>query len=243
MRDNLEQFNKKLKAALNMSHPSKPYISLNLLGEFLTTNPKRQRRILEQLKYPDDNKYPYVGNEAKEAIKKYILKDFDEKVLNKCIKQYQGKEGSSASTQGQIDSSIEGLELVLNGNADINSSYTYTEYKGDNPKLTIQGVEVSVNPDLIIRFTSRNVNYVGALKIHLSKSSPIKELGGKYITTILYYFVDKYIKQDNESVKEKYCLSFDVHTDSIIECPKGVKNRWNEIEAGCMNIAAIWDTI
>lgn len=222
---------------------TKPHISVNLLGEFLTTNAKRQRRILEQLKYPDDNRFAFGHNYAREAAKRYLIKGFDENIVLKCIKKYQGMEPTSPSNEGVINSSIEGLNIILNGNADLNSSFDYQKYEGDNPKIDIKGVEVSVKPDLVIRSISRKKKYVGAFKFHMSKNSPVKPEGGKYIATILYYFTEQFIKNPDESVKHNHCLSFDVPTDSLVECPKGVKNRWDEIEAGCMNIAAMWDGI
>lgn len=226
-----------------MAQKEYPHLTVNKLGEFITANPKRQRRILEQLKYPKDNAFGFSHKEAREAVKLFFIKEFEEGIITDCIEALERKVTDSEHAQNQINASIEGLEAVLDGNSDFNSNFVFEFYEGDNPKLIIEGVEVSVYPDLIIRSISRKVKYVGAMKLHMSKSFPVPEEGGKYIAAVLYRFVEKHVKKRGENVKTSHCLSYDIHTDSLVECPAAVKRRWDDIEAACMNIAAIWDSI
>lgn len=81
----------------------KPKMTVNKLGEFLTANPARQRKILELLKYPKDNKFASTSySEAREAIKKYLLSGFEEQIILDSISALSGKEASSDYQLGMI---------------------------------------------------------------------------------------------------------------------------------------------
>lgn len=242
MAKQLSDFNKKLQQAMGVRRDH-PRMSVNKLGEFLTTtSPKRQRKILEQLKYPDEHRFTFTGyNEARSAINSYILNGFDEQILLDAIAVQEGK--SELERDNFTDSSIKALTQVLESNALSDSGFAFLPYEGDNPKLNIQGVEVSVYPDFIVHSeTSRN-SYIGALKIHLSQSGHFGDEGAKFISSIIYDFVDKHVEKGDRALRNTNCLSYDVFTDSFIECPRSIVRRWQDIEAGCQNIVAIWDSI
>jgi hypothetical protein len=238
----LSDFNKKLKIAMGIKN--KPNISVNKLGEFLTASAKRQRRILQQLKYPKASRYGATAyQETREAIKRYFLNDFNFKTIEDVIDDLENKIASSDWNQDMIDSSIEALELIADSDHSSLSDFIFEPYNGSNPRMNIEGVEVSVYPDLVIRSKGKGNNFVGALKIHITKNFKLDIEGSKYIAAIIYAFVEKDIMGKSETVKQKLCVSYDVFSDTFVECPVSVKRRWEDIEAGCKNIVAIWDTI
>ena len=102
MTDRMSEFNENLKKAMFMDK-KKPNITINKLGEFLTTTPKRQRKILEQFKYPKENKFTFTGyNEAREAIKQYFIKGMDEAILLECLDVLDSKESNNDYQQAMI---------------------------------------------------------------------------------------------------------------------------------------------
>jgi len=221
---------------------SKPRMTVNKLGEFLTASPKKQRSILTALKYPGENKFRFTGyNEARRAIKNYLLNGCDNQILLDCIIALEAKDEDEKDNF--TDSSIEALTKVLESDKLDVEGFTYLPYEGDNPKLNIRGVEVSVYPDFIFHSESRGNEFTGAGKIHLSKDGYFGEEGGKYITTMIYSFVENHVDLADRSIKHSNCISYDVFTDSIADCPRSIARRWQNIEAGCENITAIWDSI
>lgn len=221
----------------------KPKMTVNKLGEYLIANPARQRRILEQLKYPLKNKFGAVAHsEAREAIKKYLINEFDENIINDCIGFLKDREGGSDHLKNMDRSSILMLKHILDSENLEHEKFNYEPYAGDNPKIFVQDVEVSIYPDIIVHSTARGINNVGALKIHLGKAV-LTEEGGKYIAAILWKFTDEFIVDNNQSNKADHNISYDVFSDSFIGCPASVTKRWQVIEAGCKNIIAIWDSI
>jgi hypothetical protein len=225
---------------------SKPVLTVNKLGEYITASPSRKRRILQQLKYPQKSGYgtPPEYNIARQAIKEYFVNGFEESYIDDAMEELNNKTPNNDWHSAIIGSAILALETVRDYDYSNYSDWTFREYKGSNPKMNIKGVEISVNPDLIIEGSSRGQDYIGAFKIHISKSGKLTEEGGKYVSAVVYKFVeDEIIPDESDPVKEKFCLSFDVFTNSLVECPKNVVRRWDDIEAECQNIMAIWDSI
>ena len=231
---------------MKIKENKQPKITVNKLGEFLVAPPKRQRRILEQLKYPKDNAFgftPYA--DVREAIKKYFINTFDESIISDAILVLENKleEDEISDWQRSVNaSSIEALEAVLDSE-NINTSLEYGEYKGENPKLVIHGVEISINPDLIINSTVRGKDCIGSVKIHISKNSKNNEEGSKYIAALLNDFTVNHLCADQKISKNEYSISYDVFNDTFVESPKAIKKRMGDIEAGCMNIRDIWESI
>lgn len=227
-----------------MNEKSTPKISVNKLGEFLTANHHRQRKILESFKYPNDNRFTYTYySDARRAIIAYFQSKFNHDILEKCIGFLHGKEKSNDFQEIEISSSIEALELVLNTDS-IDESFEYSLYDNINNTLIIEGVEIIVNPEILIRKpNSKGESKFGIGKIHISKNTELSMETSKYIAAILYLYAEKNIQYENETLDNKLCLSYDIFRDNIISCPNGVKRITNDVVAGCKNINAIWDSI
>lgn len=223
---------------------NEPKITVNKLGEFLVAPAARQRRILEQLKYPKDNKFGATAHtEAREALKEYFISGFDKTILSDCIQALKDKKGLTDYMQKVNNSSIEMLEGVLEINSDYFSGYSYYKYQGNNEKMMINGVEISVYPDLMVEYTYRDKDYIGAFKLHLSKSSNFGKEGGNYIAVLLNHYTSEFIIPENKVVKPSCSISYDVPKGDFIKCPASTAVRWNDIKAGCKTISDIWDSI
>lgn len=222
-----------------------PKMTVNKLGEFLVAPPKRQRRILEQLKYPKDNAFSLVYSDVREVIKKYFISDFDEKILARGIKSNSAKLKDKKSTDWQKTvavASIEALQKVQDFYFDI-SNLSFEEYTGKNPKVMIHGVEVSIMPDLIVKSSTKTKELIGSFKIHISKNSKSDENACLYVATLLHNYSIDQLEEIGITAKNENSISYDVFKEIFVESPKSFKRRMDDIEAGCMNIKAIWDSI
>lgn len=221
-----------------------PKISVNKLGEYIVASPLRQRRILEQLKYPEESKYGSTAHyDARKAIIRYLCSGFKDKAINLCIKKLEKAVPKSEYQKNMFLASIEALNNVLNSDS-IDKNLSFAAYNGDNPKIEINGVSISVNPDVVVLSSNRNGISFGALKIHLSKSFTLTEESSKYVAALLYYFMDNTSCHGiTHPLKASNCISYDAFTDRAIVCPNSTKRRIGDIEACCANIASIWDGI
>lgn len=222
-----------------------PNISVNKLGEYLVANASRQRRILEQFKYPEVTTYGYAPyKDPRAAIKEYFINNFDKTIIEDCILTLNSKSPFSEHQKNIIASELEALNMVLKSNAIRKSGFEYIGYSGDNERVNISGVDISVYPDLIVKSKVKGEDVIGALKIHLSKTGKFGVDGAGYITVLLHEYISKHVaKELGLSSRSKNSFSYDVFTDSFVQCPEGVKRRKEDIEAGCKAIAAIWNAI
>lgn len=221
---------------------SKPKISLNKLGEYLQANPQRRKKIVSDAKNPKAFIVTRYGD-AREAIKNYFTSGFNEEVLNASIEAHETKDTASVFQEQDQALSIELLEVMLDLDLPDLSDFSVNTYEGANPKLDISGVDVSVNPDLIIRGDYRGQKVVGAIKLHISKSNQLDEEGAKNVATMLKEFVENHIAKDDEKVHLPLCISVDTFGKSVGTAPKSFKRRMTHISSACEEIALWWDTV
>lgn len=244
-----KEFDDKLITALNMGKSSnskkEPFLTVNKLGEYLVASPVKQRSILWNLKYPKEEGggWSHIHVEVRNSIKKFFQDQFDEEHLRKCIKKIEKREGTSNQKRADPSSLIL-LQGLLNQDFLQFDSFTYEPFTDKNvDKMHIEGVTVSVYPDLVLRSTSRGKDNIGLMTLHLGTTSELDIEGGKYIATVLHRFAEEYLKSGDEHVRPDHCISYDVFSGRFIECPKSITNRWKNIEAACKTIHGIWNSI
>jgi len=219
-----------------------PRISLNKLGEYLQANPQRRKKIVSDAKNPK----PFMVtrySHARKAIKDYFTSGYDEEIINKSIEKHEAKDTISEFQEQDQALSIELLELMLDLDLPDLTGFTVTNYTGTNPKLKISNVDISVNPDLIIKGTYRGQKIVGAIKLHTSKTNQLNEEGAKNVAVLLKEFVENHVAADDEKVHLPFCISVDTFGKSIGTAPRSFKRKMTHISSACEEIALWWKTI
>lgn len=227
---------------------SVPKMTINVLGDFLVSKPHQQRKLLEALKYPKENKFRSAYyEEARRGIKDYFLNGFDEEILFSVIAELEEIDPSNDYQESRLNNNIASIDEVLESDnvSTISEKFEFEAYSGNNEKVVIEGVEISVYPDLIIKSNIRGSDYFGALKIFFSKKENDDVVKSQqYVAAMLHHYASNFIEMPKGfSPRNANSISYDVFADSFIESPAHVKTKFRDIEAGCKNIAAIWDSI
>lgn len=225
---------KEYKQKINL----KPRFSVNKFGEYLvSTSSSRRKRIIHDQKYPPTF-IVIAYKDAREAMIKYIINDYDENVLKDAIKKIND---SVILDQAEKDNSILALKEIAKCNLPDLSSYKKSKYKEDNSKLKISGLDISVNPDVVIR----KGNKVGCIKIHVIKTEQnrLPKAGSEFVSAILQLYTESYLLKDGESVDGKICISIDCFGNSFQVAPKSVKRRLENIQDACEEIVDRWDSV
>lgn len=120
----------------------------------------------------------------------------------------------------------------------------YAVGPSDPAKLLIAGVSVSVRPDFVITFERRGKQYSGAVKLHLIKNaeSALKKTGAEYVSALLHEWLKQYGPNGCIPV-QSHCFSVDVFRGAVVEAPRSVARRWDDITAICEDIAARWPQV
>lgn len=226
---------------------TKPSISVNKLAEYIISKGGRQRKLLHDRKYPDEefNSGMYHG-EAADSVINYVVNGCDDpSYITKVIASMKQLTPTKVGTARRINSNIDSLETFLEMLDDIDMQGAQPDIGANkSPPLVFHGVEISVRPEIILRGNGpRDKKYVGALKFHFSKTRPHTEESAGYVSAALQEYSSRYLAQGDEIVNSSYCFVIDVASGKVFPGVKSITKRLTDIEAECQNIAAIWPTI
>jgi len=230
-----------LKAALN---PSKrviqsPRMSLNKLAEYLMADSSKRKKLVVDAKYPDANPTPEYYGEAREGVRAFLLSGYDGAVLDDAIAHLDSKATTSSQGEARIEHNKSALEAIGDTSLPDLSAYTVSKHTGRATKLKINGVAVSVYPDVIVRGTIRKKKVVGAVMTHITKDG-LTEESCKNVAVLLKDFLEAHVADSDEVVRNALCYSVDVRTKQVLSCPQGTATRKKKINDACEEIAMWW---
>jgi len=231
-----------LKNIAEKKAAAKPRISVNKLAEYLEAIPTRRKKIVEDAKYPEKfivTRY----KDARDIITGFLSGEMDEDAVLESIDSLNDKESETEFQEQDNRLSAESLDSLLETNISILEDCTVEPFDGDNELVEISGVDISVNPDLIVTKMVNDELHFGAIKLHISKTNNLSDESQKIVAVLLYLFADKFIKGAGDKASLKLCFSFDVFKQSLESCPTSFKHRLKKIEAACEEIALWWDKL
>lgn len=218
----------------------KPKISANKLGEYINSSPSRRQKIVKDQKYPKGfivTRY----NGAKKAIIDYFVKGKgDKKAIESEIKNLILGSYNTEFRKKDSQLSIKALEIFVKTNVPSVSEHKTSRLGHNLNKLTIQGVDVSVQPDILIQGSLQGSDFIGAIKIHISKTHPLTEGSGKYVGVLIHRFLES---NYSEKVRTDFCISLDIFTGKYFVAPRSFKSLRKDIEAACNEIRLLWNDL
>lgn len=222
-----------------MAKTKNPRVSVNKLAEYLEANATRRKQIVSDTKYPEKfitTRY----KDARENIKSYLTNGLDEDFILDAIDDFKAIKPKTDFQAQDKQLSIESLEALLEADLSILDACDLSIHDDENKLIKIMGVDISVNPDIIITKNIGGIVHKGALKIHLSKNNTLSEESQLIVSVMVYKYVSDFIIKLGESANTKICYSLDVFNVSIKCCPSSYKLRMKRIEAACEEIAMWW---
>lgn len=229
-----------------MSILKQPRISVNKLAEYMVSKAARQRKLLKQRKYPDDDfNAGMYHREATEAVAQYLVSDqlSTDPIDNRILAIAQLKP-DKLGTQRRLNSNLESLERFLDMLDDFDFGDAEPNHGEHSPeKLVYHGVEISVRPEIILRGTAKGKNLIGACKLHFPKGFELTDETAGYISAAIQEYCRRHVAADDEIVHPAYCHVFDIGSGHVFPGVKATKARLKDIEDTCQNIAAIWPSI
>jgi hypothetical protein len=221
-----------------------PQISLNLLGEYMSSSFVRKQSILREAKYPKD----FVGPQydpAQRAAASYLA----------------AGGGDQAQLRADLDAKLTGSERsrwfkqreLLCQQATACIIKLESELKLDSVdvalgcdmshRMPIAGVMVTVIPDLIVRGVNRKGPFIGAMKFRYVKSKQLSEKWAAYSATLLHQFTETHLCGDETHAERRHCRFVDVFAGQIFEAPERYKDLRKDVEAACGQIRELWKSV
>lgn len=215
-----------------------PRLSVNKLAEYMNADTLRRRQIVKDAKYPKSFKDTRYAD-ARTGIKDYIIGGYDENIIGDIIRTLKQRPDGTDFQNNDIKNSIASLGHILSTELPNFENCTLQEFDGENTLINIEGLNISVYPDIIIK---RNDNgKIGGLKIHLSKTYDLGD-GLIYVSTLMKYFFINCGYEEN-IIDDKLCVSVDVFRMKYEFSPKSYKRTIQRLSAACQEIVLWWDKV
>jgi hypothetical protein len=222
---------------------STPRISVNKLGEYLVAKAGRRRRILEDAKRPPDFIAPRFRDFYEVGPRFLASSPLDDNIVVTAIDSIHSRPvGSEWDEQNKmLNADLLTNLLDIPDLLDI-ERYSVTELPDAPPTMTIGAVEVSVRPELQLNITQRGRDLNGAIKLYTPKSFPLNQESGDYIATLVHRYCVQTCAGKDE-VDYRHCYVVDVPSREVFTAPRSYSRRMSDIEAACLEIAALWPQI
>lgn len=217
-----------------------PRVSINPLITFVEATERKKRSIVKGQKTPSKFKIaPYAT--ARAAMKKYVKGGFEEIFIFDAIRTLQSRNAESKWARNDVKNSILALRHFIEFNfpdkvGKIHCSFT----KATNPKCTIAGVQITVAPDLIMRWEDNGKKYIGAVKFRIVKSK-LSFSAGRNAASLISFYLQKSIAEHDEIVDNAHCLFVDVMADVIYPAPIDTSLPLQELKTACLEYVTLWD--
>ena len=220
----------------------KTKISVNKLAEYLIANPARRRKILQDQKEPNAFKVTRYSKARKAIINYFLNGKGDKNVIKEYLNELIRYEFESSFLEQDRKLTIEALEVFYGSNLELDlRKYSIVPVSFKSSRINISGIDISVMPDVIIHGTEKGKEFIGAIKLNLVKSHPLDYETGSYVSTILHNYLQQ--EYPNKKVNLKFCVCYDVFTNTIYYAPRSYKQRRKHIKAACEEIKLIWPHI
>jgi hypothetical protein len=216
-------------------------ISINQLADFSNATDAKKRRIIKQQKTP--NKFLVSWYQlAKSRIRKTIANNGDLKPILDGIEELKAKKPEKPRQIIDRMVSLDALKRFIKIKLPVLLKEVPHEVikKPKLKSIIVNGVEVLISPDVIFRLKIDGKNYIGAVKVHISKNNVFDNQQSKYISSLIYKYVNDVVAKEDEEVMKELCLSIDVFGEKVIAVPKDFSKAITDIEVICEEVKTFW---
>lgn len=127
--------------------------------------------------------------------------------------------------------------------------YAFRKAPERQPKLVIEGLEISIRADLLLSGTNRKGDdLVGAAVLRMTQSGETTESAiskrremGLYVATLAKFHVEQNLA-GNSLPHNSLCMSIDVQQGEVFTAPPSITRRMNDLTNACRFIVALWPT-
>lgn len=218
-------------------------ISVNQLADFTRGSEAKRRSIIKQQKNPSKIIVARYGL-AKARFRKFVATRGDIAPVLEGIEQLKNKKPTTDWQANDKKVSLEAMERFIKLKLpsllqDLDSYEILKKFPFNS--FMFSGVDIIVSPDVIVKGVVGDKTYIGAVKIHVSKSAPFETEESKYVATCIYNYLNSFIKTKDIIVLPELCLCIDVFADSIISAPRNIEYVNSKLGEYCLEIIKIWD--
>ncbi len=216
-------------------------ISINQLADFSKGTEAKKRAIIRQQKNPNPLKV-FWYQLAKARIKKSISERGDLEPILLGIDELKTRQPKNKRQATDRNVSVEAMERYIKMQIpNLLKDYEYEILKRPKIKsILINGVELIVSPDLVLKLHMDGVDYIGGVKIHISKHNTFDGKQQSYVASAVHRYLETIVAKDEQEVLPELCLSIDIFRGSLVSAPTNIDERIRDIEVICEEVKKMW---
>jgi hypothetical protein len=228
-----------------------PRISANKLAEFIIADPSRQMGIIRSAKFVKKvvvTPYKRTRNFIAHAFSSDSLNI--DKLVHRAEEIERGNEDDEISDWLRNDNTNSALALKKIAAIAPELSWENAQIlHGRSGGLFIEGVQVSIQPEVVFSFEHRNITKIGAIILNTTKDDK-KSLArnngsgcvGDYVASLLFQMLLSRQSRLGVPLNSK-CYAVDVFREKIYTAPANYQKLNKNIAAACQLIASHWPKI
>lgn len=216
-----------------------PRISINQLGAYMVANATGRRRTIRDQKYPPTYMVIYYSGALKPILSYYTDPAHTLDEVSAELERLESLPAASESEDTRNKSCAEALAAFLDLSDELDlSEYEIRRGDDDPPKISIEGVEVSVRPDLLL---IRNNRLVGSVKFYFKKGQHLEKAAAEVVGTLQHQYLEEVYEAEPPSHRD--CFTVDVFAGKAFRAPRSFRRRRSDIAAACDEIRLRWSGV
>ncbi len=214
-------------------------ISINPLAEFIEASARRKRSIVKQQLNPPKFKVTRYRT-ARSHMRKSLMHGFSSQEIVAGILVLKRREPKSKFAVSDIQNSIEALRTFLDLRfPEMKDLIRCHFYRSDVNSFELSGINIIVAPDLILKYKSDGITYIGGIKFHISKGGQFSYDGSQVAAYGIRTLLENKIATDDEVVDPRLCLSIDIFGQRVMNAESLHANIPERVENACEEIKSI----
>ena len=217
-------------------------ISINPLIDFFKGTEAKKRRVIKNQKEPS---VIIVGwhQTSRACIKKSLSQNGDKSPIIEGSNRLKSKVVEKPRQVQNKFVSLEGMQRYLNIEIpQMLKNHNLNIIKKRPIKSTfINGVEITVSPDIIFTMDYKGEKYIGGVKIHLSKGNVFDNKELKIVATVLNKYISEIAEDYGAIPLPEICYSMDVFGERIVSSSNKPERILIQIESICDEIKRFWN--
>lgn len=204
---------------------SAPRVTFSALVDVLTQPSHRLVGLLKKQKYP--NPGPVFGyKKAREQLSNWAVNGTPPNLQDPALRDHE------------VDALTAAIQVFGTGQALLPDGATSASKPGLEQQWSVNGVDISVFPDLVVSGDVRGTPATGAVKFFLRKDPTTV---GPTLAALIYYH-RRHIIQDPD-IDPSLCAVVDVQAGEIYAATGSYRRLVSQIESSCTLIAAVWASV
>jgi len=222
--------------------PARPRISLLSLAEYMYAPIERRSKIVATTLEANEAAAARYSRARIELVQILQARPPHDVQLADAAKQFR-----EAATTGEWDESdrrlsaaaFDTLRRSLDG---LRLGDRPARHRSTWPLLWLEGVGISVSPDLIVRELGGKVPSFGGVKFRFGSRRALGEEEGLCAATVMRFYLHTRLKDPEQRVAAKLCQVVDTQTGKVFKAPNAYIRLIGRVRLACEEFRGHWRT-